>query len=130
MRLSKFVHLKKINAGITAIFHSISMKVFYSEIQCNVLESLFDCSNEQSVEQAFLSNGDIGLVFMKTLVSNKFLVPDDYDEYEKIDRIKDLHTEEINLKTAYFMITDDCNLRCKYCIVMNKKNDCAEKNVM
>ena len=130
IRLSKFVHIKQINTETTAIYHSISMKVYYSGISYDIFEGLYTSTDKELVAKIFNDNADLKLEFMQILIDNKFIVEDDYNEIEKINRIAELNTSKIQLSTAYFMLTNDCNLRCKYCIVMNKKDDNSANTVM
>ena len=117
MKFSKFIHIKKVDQNVFALLHSVSMQLFFTTIQENVLYSLFIPKDESTIENILLDSGDESGIFFKRLIENKFLVDDNYDENKIIQKIFNLNSGEIRIENAYFFLTDSCNLNCEYCLV-------------
>jgi len=102
-RLSKWCHSFKINNDITALFHSISMSVLY------LLSKDF---NNLETEAGIKS---LDKDTFNALVEEKFLVLSNYKEFQELISIRDKLLKDISLEMMYLIVTDGCNLRCRYC---------------
>ncbi len=117
MRFSKFVHLKEVDKNTTAVIHSVSMKLFFTTIEKDILLRLYHPDKNTSIDEIFLDSGDSSLSFQKSLIENKFLVEDSYNESIIAENIFNIHSGKLRIDTAYFFLTDSCNLNCDYCLV-------------
>ena len=102
MKLSEFVKVYALDGGIYAYYHSLRMiPVYISESEHNALQS-----------GQFSS---IGHSTLDTLKECRILVD---DESGLIDEVRRLVPEPY-ICIAYFILTEQCNLACKYCFLGN-----------
>jgi len=121
MKFSKFIHLLEIREDIVAIFHSISLATIYTKIPKIKLLKYYSNTPTEIIKNEFISNGDSKLSLYNKLITKKFFVSENYSEKQITKNIFELNTSKLNINTAYFLITNTCNLSCKYCVVVNNK---------
>lgn len=57
------------------------------------------------------------------LFTNQFLVPDDFDSNTYFEQFKSNQKINTEIKIAYFLLTDACNFRCKYCFIKTRMKE-------
>lgn len=119
MKFSKFVHLIELENDITAIHHSISLSTIYTKISKKHLDFFYISHSINEIKQRFIELKDSNLSFFERLREKKFLVPSDYNEKEIANNIFKINSDNLKINTAHFIITDSCNLSCKYCVILN-----------
>jgi uncharacterized protein len=62
------------------------------------------------------------------LITHQFLVLDYFDSEEYLNHFKSIHPLDSSIRIAYFLLTDACNFRCKYCFIKTRMlNENGEK---
>lgn len=122
-KLSKYSHLLKLNSKYYCLLHSINQElVFCDKLIKNSLELMESPRELKYIEK------NIGDRMLFQFLKNKFLVPENSNE-----KVCD---QKINLNNSGFkllriLLTDLCNLNCKYCKVKNntKNKVCGSTSV-
>lgn len=122
MRISRWAHLfSKDGLDHFAIFHSLNIEIVYLESKFHEMIDMFKiggtiaCLIKRFSE---ISRSEI-LDVCDELIKLDILVPvrsNDQDVLSKKQR-KYVHTP--GLETLYLVVTDNCNLRCRYCFINN-----------
>lgn len=107
LRFSRFTHQFTKN-GTIALYHSLTHQVVYlsQEIYQGLkerIENKGDSEKEQDV--------------LKKLIAQGFLVSSDYDESKRIQKICSRFLGKPIFSILYLLLTDICNLRCRYCFI-------------
>ena len=113
-RMSKCVHIVK-NNEIVVAFNDYNFKVIDLDKDLySVVERI------EGIEESIVENTEE----LRYLLDNKFLVKKDEDELEKRQQKREfirqrIMKEGVTSKIGYLRIslTEQCNLRCKYCFV-------------
>jgi uncharacterized protein len=114
-RFSKFTK-RYSRAEVVALYHSLRMEVVY--IPVVTLTALEERLRSIDVDgEAFLSDGsELGAV-VEGLIAKSFLVPEDFSEAKQLQAVRDGLIAKPALEIMYLLLTDDCNLRCRYCFL-------------
>jgi uncharacterized protein len=108
LRFSKFVHEFRNNKTV-ALYHSLTQQVvylneeFYQELKKNINEK------KTTSEQQWHC--------VKELIERGFLVSIEYEENKILERIREKHLGKPVFGILYLLLTDMCNLRCRYCYI-------------
>ncbi len=57
------------------------------------------------------------------LITNQFLVPENFDSNSYFEHFKSNQKINSEIKIAYFLLTDACNFRCKYCFIKTRMKE-------
>lgn len=121
MRLSPFVFLFN-RKNFNALYHSLSLKKIFGDDRLvrifrmgrgkrpHVLQEYLDILKTGEEENAAAE--------LDLLIANEFLIPDGVDPYltlKKKQRERQLTQPHVGL--MYLLISNECNLRCKYCSI-------------
>ncbi len=91
-----------VREDVVALHHSLNLAVVY--LNKDVGEYII-------AGELHRVTGDI----LAALLSNKLLVVHDTDEMEELYMLRDRLHREIYLNMMYLLVTDGCNLQCRYC---------------
>lgn len=111
LRFSKFVH-KFSKDKIIALYHPLTHDIIYLEQK--IFETYFGTLGKEIKAEKDLSPRQLDLI--NKLISSSFLVSKNYDEDRVIQNIRDIFSGNPSFSILHFVLTDDCNLRCKYCV--------------
>jgi uncharacterized protein len=119
LRFSCFCHIfKKGNA--VCLYHSLSMKpVYTTSIEYDKI-----CQFLQGRNVNYSEN------LLKILVKNNLVVPVDYVEINYLELIRKTIFKGPHFSVLFLMVTDICNLRCKYCFIEDGKIEGYTNSVM
>lgn len=108
LRFSKFVHSFRRN-GILALYHSLTHQVIYLDdnVFREVSKRMKSKESQEKVRQDILEE----------LIKQGFLVSLDYNEKRKIQEVCDRFLGKPIFRILYLLLTDVCNLRCRYCFI-------------
>jgi uncharacterized protein len=114
------LHIQRLKGHI-GIFHPLTRRTsFFSALRGGVA-ALFDKKaqgGQESGERGFLEKVEPRT--RRRLMKEKILVQEDYDYDREIELIRErIIYRKPRLRIAYFIISELCNLRCKYCHVVN-----------
>lgn len=107
--LSKFVHYSKINNNYYAIYNSLIMDILYvSEVELN-------CIINNKVEDDELN---------QILIKSGIYVDSQNKDIEAVNLLKTYVEEKKEIiDIMYLILTNNCNLKCKYCFLENNPNN-------
>lgn len=118
--LSKYAHFLH-NSPVVACYHSLRMMPVY--IPETLLTSIMSFEFGNCVEyEALLISEEEQENFFKTVEALKearILIQDPLEDQKAINYFKGLLGKPYP-HLAYFILTDECNFRCKYCFVKNQ----------
>jgi len=111
--------------NIIAMFHSLKMKPVYIEKKfLSLIEEIIKSDkfiNNEQIKKTY-SNGDALITVINALVENRVL----NDSKNKDDEVISYFRNSLstgNIKIAYFILAEACNLACPYCF--ENANDCS-----
>lgn len=116
-RLSRCVHFLKAN--------NEDKYIVYNNMNFKVIEGTLDDYEFLKKFQEPCEVGENSNKSIEYFISNKFLVEENENEYlardQKIEeyRHEAKHNEDRRIKFMRISLTENCNLRCKYCFVNN-----------
>ncbi len=119
LRLSRFTHFLPVSEDkdVTAIYHSLSQSVVYISTKlANALKNLGLQTAESFVSQYFTKKEDTddAYALFERLWASRILVEEDEDEMIEVGILqKVLETPQIMI--LYLILTDICNIGCRYC---------------
>lgn len=118
MKISKYVTQFKFAEHI-ALYHSLRMKPVY-------LTNSEATSLNKAIQENCFSNIDANLLHQ--LKTNLILIDNDKED-ERILPFVQSHIPPPYISLAYFILTEQCNLACKYCFLGNSNpNKCQTTN--
>lgn len=98
-------------SGVIAFFHSILLNVvFIPNVEA---EKIFQFFNSYSGISRIASGIDEEII--RLLKVQKLLVEDSVDDLDILREVREELRKNITLESMYLLLTDGCNLRCKYC---------------
>lgn len=98
-RLSKFVHEYDLGSHV-ALWHSLRMKPVFLE---------------RSIYEGFLA-GKCDKELENELIEKKIILSYEGEDADVVARLR-LHAPKPDIGLAYFILSENCNLACKYCFV-------------
>jgi uncharacterized protein len=112
VKLSKFCHVYRKGNAI-ALFHTLRVKTIFLEDEKNgLIDSLL---NRQEVHTVNMS--DEQRIFLDELLKLNILVENEQKDSELLEQISGDYTGAVDISLMYLMLTDQCNLACKYCFI-------------
>jgi len=108
LRFSKFVHEFRKNKTV-ALYHSLTHQVVY------LSEELYQELKKEIDEKKTISEQHRR--YTRELIDRGFLVSIGYEESEILERIREKHLGKPAFGILYLLLTDMCNLRCRYCYI-------------
>lgn len=110
-----------INENMTALLHSLSLGVVF--IPTKIGKRLIQTKSKIPVAE-FKDE------VIKTLLREKLLVENIYDEMKELFAIQNYLVADVPLKMMYLLLVDFCNLRCKYCFEDTPVHNPSSKMMM
>ncbi|NCU28605.1 MAG: radical SAM protein [Candidatus Moranbacteria bacterium] len=105
LKSSPFLHIIYVGDGYVALYNSLSLNVVFVEenfVSKNKNDSIWSTEDNESCK------------LFEQLKTLGFLIEEDYDGYDDYHKYQEiLNKPSINI--LYLLLTDSCNLRCKYC---------------
>lgn len=109
-RISRWCHFF-IKDDVAALFHSISLNVIFLRGESGKI--LPNLKGKIIKGQKIIL--EIGEDAANLLLREKFIVLSSHNEMEYLFNVRNRLMNEISLEMMYLLLTDLCNLRCKYC---------------
>ncbi len=122
MRLSQWAHLfYHDDFDHFAIYHSLNIETIFLE---NNYKWLIDAFRSGTTQNALIDKlTDMAredfLEVYDELVRTEIIVPAVSDDMDCLIKKKSEVISPPHLETLYLLVTDECNLRCKYCLINN-----------
>jgi sulfatase maturation enzyme AslB (radical SAM superfamily) len=111
VRLSKWCHIFR-RSGNLAMFHSINLGVvFFPEEEA---EQILVKSASRKIERSELEDR-VGAETVQTLLDEGLIVSMFEKDEDLLQTTRDQLKREISLELLYLLVTDNCNLCCRYC---------------
>ena len=125
LRFSSFTKIF-FNGDVVAYYHSLLGEVCFMSLDYH---QLFQKAFSQKHETIYFleSVTKEQLNILDFLVNNTFLVPETFSEYQQICDTRDRILNFPSLDIMYLLLTDSCNLCCKYCFL--ESPDAVYKNL-
>ena len=118
VRLSRFSHVYKLGE-VFALIHSLRMKPVY--LTCEKYQGLKDCLDNSGFVE--LENVPENIQEeVRELIKCKVLVQTE-DEDERVLHFIRSRIPKPSISVCYFLLSEQCNLACKYCFL---GNNCAD----
>jgi len=108
LRFSKLTH-QFTRDGVTALYHSLTHQVLY--LDSGVCETI----SRKVGSKGELAEKDQQVV--RELIKHGFLVSREHDEYLLIDEVASRFLGKPSFGILYLLLTDVCNLSCRYCFI-------------
>lgn len=114
-KISKFYKLKKIKDNVYAIFNSLMMDVLF-----------VDKSFIKKIEKVDVTNEEKSI-----LIKSGIYIDNENSEYKQLNYLKNrISNITGKINTVYIIVSNNCNLKCKYCFIENNiKNNNEIKNM-
>jgi uncharacterized protein len=121
IRFAVWTHIfREVGGDNTALYHSLNMEVVYlkSEFQrCVELLSLGTTLSHLRKDCHSITDQLSDVV--AELVRTGIVVPVEQNDMELLVEKRKIYVLPPGLETLYLMVTDNCNLRCRYCFIYN-----------
>lgn len=112
VRLSKFCHVYW-RGDTIALFHTLRVKtVFLTNKKDSLVDSLL---NYDDIHTSTLSDDHKALI--NGLLELGMLIENDCEDDVLLEQISESYTGAVDISLMYLMLTDQCNLACKYCFI-------------
>ena len=118
-RLSRWVFVYS-KGDVIALYHSLNVKVMFVSNAYAWAVSKLRCGTTELnlVKQSSEDAGEIqGLI--KELDREGYVVSVDDNDDIVFEKKRTQHLLQPGLETLYLLLTDDCNLRCTYCFILD-----------
>lgn len=115
VRLSRFVHFVQVGNTVTTLYNALSQAVVYVPTEvAAVIKTIEVATPEQFVRQHFPDFVEEGYTLLQQLWIQRILVGKDEDEMVEVEMLQQvLETPQIMI--LYLILTDICNIGCRYC---------------
>ncbi|MEI8327792.1 MAG: radical SAM protein [Candidatus Taylorbacteria bacterium] len=119
IRMSKWTYLfNGANNGYFALFHALTMEIVFLEDRfIGITESLKLGTTTEHLVKTFSNISDELVEIVKELTRTGLIVPVDSDDMSLLQEKRTLYIRPPGLETMYLIVTDCCNLDCKYCFI-------------
>lgn len=113
LRLSKYLTISKVSDGTNVIYNNLLfIPIFVNDEE---KENIINFKVDEQTKQQLVENG---------------IYTTSSAEKQVLQELKQMYLEQTRKPTfAYFAVTNNCNLRCKYCFIENNACNC-ESNTM
>lgn len=127
VRLSKWAWVDR-RPQATAVFHSLKLSlVFFEPRYASLLEEL-RCGAAPS---ALAKHGEDVPAMLEELSRIGLVVPIGHDDDETLRSLQERYVGKPSLETMFMLLTDACNLRCRYCLInCNMPDSCPGNSMM
>lgn len=115
-RVSSFCHFVNGTNGFTAMYNSITLGVVF--VETAVAEFFHERQKNQTVFSA--SDAPAEKELLETLCEQQIVSVHTEDSDQKLYESVGAHVGCGGVGILYLLLTDNCNLRCKYCFVENR----------
>lgn len=105
LKKSPFLHITPVDKEFSALYHSLNLEVVFlpNEIVGTLSDHGYIESDDPENEETF-----------QTLYESGFLIEESDDGFSQLRKYVDF-LEEPAINILYLLLTDACNIRCKYC---------------
>lgn len=115
LRLSRFTHFVRVDDETTAIYNALSQEVLYVPADvASAIASVNALSAEQIVQKHFPAFENDAYNLLEALWTMRMLVGVGEDETDQLAPIQEI-LKMPRIMILYLILTDLCNIRCKYC---------------
>ena len=117
VRLSRFAYFMELSEaeGVTAIYHSLSQAVVYVSTEfAQALETFGVHTARDFVKEHFQGETEEAYNFLGHLWKLRVLIEEDEDEMVEIGILQGV-LERPQIMILYLILTDICNIGCRYC---------------
>jgi len=124
-RVSRWCHFYN-RPEVVAAHHSLSLEsIFLPPVVGRQLQNLKKTS-------ANFVAGDYGIntELLSVLLEYDLVLPVGYDEMKDLYELRDQLQDQITLEMMYLILTDKCNLRCRYCFEESGGSSECEESLM
>jgi len=118
MKISRWCHIFE-KKDTVALFHSLSLKVVF--LHKKTSEIFFRTFKKAKTKQELVRK--FGEKFVSSLLTEGIIVNQCLNEEKLLDGIRERLLKDISLELMYLLVTDHCNLRCRYCFEETPKTD-------
>ncbi len=128
IRLSKWVHVFE-RGKVIALYHALNIDVICVPMEHKELVVAL----KKGTTSTFLLKQFPELsidAFLAEMEAQGFVVPVGYDDMELLVAKRAEAIPPIGLHSLYLLLTDNCNLRCKYCFVLDGMPSCYRTSNM
>ncbi|PLX08499.1 MAG: hypothetical protein C0596_06480 [Marinilabiliales bacterium] len=126
---SKYLHVYE-NENIYALYHAYYMNVVY--LNKSSFATFNNLKKHKTLEDFCHVNPDLNknkiLSLFESLFQNGIITT--YNNRERIDSAYIKNHSNIDIQIMYLIVTDSCNLKCKYCYIENSIPEDAKKVFM
>lgn len=115
--------------NIYALYDPFSLERLYGDTRLKITYNFF---KRPHYFKPFFAQypRDEFLELCQNLIDKHFLVRNDYDREEPFRKTKSLINLTPELKIIYLLVTDECNLDCKYCFFEGNLQRTSKRNFM
>ncbi len=121
IRLSRWTHLMS-RDGVFAIFHSLNLSLIFLEEKYKLL--LEELRYGTTAENLRTHYDDADEILLE-LQEEQFVVSVNNDDEQMLHEKQQEYVLEPSLETLFILLTDTCNLRCRYCFINNNMPSCS-----
>jgi len=128
IRLARWVHVFE-RDDVLALYHALHIDLLYLPHEYRAaVDLLRKGTTAAHLEKVFpdLDIGDMLVAGQK----GSFVVPIMEDDMALLARKRDEAIPPVGLHSLYLLLTDNCNLRCSYCFVLNSMPSCYRTSNM
>lgn len=110
---SRFAHIYE-RDNVIALFHTLNVKVIYLDAQEDACfaEKIRSRSN---IDLSGLSAHQLEIA--QQLLDLEILIEDDNRDINMLEEVRQDKTGNVDISLMYLMLTDQCNLACRYCFI-------------
>lgn len=125
LKLSKWCHFFFFGE-IVAIYHALSMSiVFTGEKKAALLEGMAKKDLDLLFLSTMFSDSEI-----KELLDNGILINESSLDDEQLNSLRESLIKDTKLDLMYLLLTDNCNMKCRYCFEDSPEISCGFKPSM
>lgn len=113
VKLSRYCHVYR-KENVIAIFHSLHVKTIFVSLEEDA-DFVNRLVGHSEISLANLNPQQFN--FVQQLQSLKMLVENDFEDDKILKDLQQDRTGNIDISIMYLLLTDQCNLACKYCFI-------------
>ena len=122
LRLSRWAHIiKKKGVDFFAVYHSLNIETLFLENKFKKLVAMLrvGATREKITHGLAGVPAEEVLSVIDELCQTGIVVETRQNDQDLLDRKREKYVLPVGLETMYLLVTDICNLRCRYCFINN-----------